>query len=338
MIPFYRIILKRALSVSWKFKWLWGFGFFAAFLGNGNLYEFVYSMYSNLATGQSFFYTVTQYSNSGLFGMISFGRLQYLWQNDISAFSMGIFTLLMAFCFLAVLISLAVISQGAIAKGLINADQKKKTTFRQSFNEGLEKFWPILELNFITKVVFVGILLLVIYVIANIMPGNLIADTIIIIVSFVVFIVLGIIIYFLTIYGTAFIVLRNKNVFQALKEAWHVFRKNVLLNIEMGLLLFIINVLAVLAGVILLFIVLAPFILLYFMLMFTGSSFGLTVISILMVIVFVGGLILFGAWYNTFQLGAWLILFEELALNKTKSKTLRVFEYLREKKRKLKKA
>jgi hypothetical protein len=329
MIPFYRLILKRSLAVSWKFKWLWIFGFFAAFLGNGNLYEFLFGMYNNLSSGQSFFFTITQYANSGLLGMISFGRLQHLWQTDISAFSMGLFIMLMSFCFLAVMISLAVICQGALARGVIGNDQKKKVSLKQSFNDGLEKFWPILELNFITKVVFIGFLLLLVYIVANLMPGTFWIDSIIIVVSFIVFIVCGIVIYFLTLYGTAFIVLRDKKVFDALKEAWHVFRKNILLNLEMGLLLFIINVVAVISGIILLFIILAPFILLYFMLVFTGSAFGLTVISIVMILVFVAGLVLFGAWYNTFQMGAWLILFEELALNPVKSKTLRLFEHVK---------
>jgi hypothetical protein len=40
----YRSILKRAWEISWKFKYLWFFGLFAALLGNGGEFEIILMM------------------------------------------------------------------------------------------------------------------------------------------------------------------------------------------------------------------------------------------------------------------------------------------------------
>jgi len=329
MIPFYRLILKRALKISWKFKWLWVFGFFAAFLGQGGVYEFLFRTFGNLSSGQSLFFTLQDYSNSNILGMFSWGRLQYLWANDPSALGLSIFSILLILAFFALMISLAVIGQGALAKGVINADQGRKTTFRQDFNAGLAKFWPILELNFITKVILLGLLMFLAYLASLLVSGSAVWNTILFLIFFVIFIVLGIIIYFLTLYGTAYIVLRDKKVFSALNNAWKIFKKNILINLEMGLLLFIINFIAAIVAMILLFVVMAPLLLLYFIFMFANVWVAGTVLTIIMTIILLVLSILIGAWYNTFVTASWLILFEELALKGGKSKFKRIIQHIR---------
>ena len=42
-MPFYRTILKQAWSLTWRHKYLWWFGIFAALLGNGGEFEILFN-------------------------------------------------------------------------------------------------------------------------------------------------------------------------------------------------------------------------------------------------------------------------------------------------------
>jgi hypothetical protein len=329
MYPFYRLILKRALSISWKNKWLWGMAFFAAFIGNGTVYEALIRSFNNLSEGNSAFLVLKEYSQMGLTGLGSLTNLQSLWQTDPSAFGITILTTILFLSVLALLLSFAVIGQGGVIRSIVNIDQGKNATLKSSIRSGVERFWPILEVNVIGKLVLLGALMFVMYLASLIHFVNPIANLILYIISFTIFIFFGIIIYFLTIYGTAFVILREDNAFRGLKEAWRIFMKNPLLNLEMGMLLFIINIVVAIAFFVAAFLILAPFFLVYIVMVFAGWAPGVTVLSTFITFLFITLLILMGSWYSTFQLGAWAILFEELALNGGKSKVVRVIEHVK---------
>ena len=326
MGSFYRTILVKAFKLSWKNKWLWFLGLFAAILGQGGVYEFLFKSFDNLSAGQSVLSTLREYSNGGILGMISFGRLQTLWATDLSGFALGIFSLLFVICILALLISLAIIGQGGLVKSVISLDQGKKTSLKESFQVGIKKFWPILELNFITKVVLMGLLMILTYVAALLMQGFVVINTLIFVVFFILFIVFGIVIYFLTLYGTAYIVLRDQGTWKALKSAWHLFRRNVVINLEMGLLVFVVNAVAVVLGIVALFIILAPVILVFFIALVSNIWWLVSIINILIFIILGIALVLASGWYTTFIITSWMMLFEQLAMKGAKSKLQRVFE------------
>ena len=336
MIPYYRPILKRAWHISLRNKWLWVLGFFAAFIGNGSIYEGLLRSFNNVSEGRSVFYTLKEYSQTGVMGMISWEKLKALWMSDASAFGLSIFTIVLLLVIFALLISFGVISQAGVIKGVIDVDQKKKTGLKKSFKLGVDRFWPVLEINVITKVIMFGFLLMMAYFVSLITLSSELATNILYIASFVVFIVFGIIIYFLTVYGTAYVVLRKRGSFDALKRAWNLFKKNIVLNLEMGLLLFVFSMVVALMFFLLVFLVVAPFILLYFLFLLSGAKLGMMVMSFVILGLFIALLILTGSWFSTFQLGAWAILFEELEMKRGKSKTRRVYEKLKGGKKKTK--
>jgi len=334
MIPYYRPILKRAWKISLKNKWLWVLGFFAAFVGNGSVYEALVRSFNNMSEGRSIFFTLREYAESGVISMISWSKLKMLWQTDASAFGLSIFTLVIVLAVLALIISLGIICQAALIRGFIDHDQNKKTTAGKCLRVGVDRFWPVLELNVITKVILLGFLVMIGYFVSLISLQNPIGQKILYIVSFVVFIVLGIIIYFLTIYGVAYAVLRKRTAFEALGHAWHLFKRNVILNLEMGLLLFVINILVGLVFIIVTFLILAPVVLVYFICLLAGAKVAMVLITVLAIIIFTVLLVLVGSWYASFQLGAWAVLFEELEENGGKSKIHRIIEHLRKKTKK----
>ena len=328
MESFYRLILKRALAISWKNKWLWLLGFFAAIIGNGSVYEALLRGFNNLSQGNTIFDTLREYAESGVLGMISLTKLSALWQTDSSAFAVNIFTILLLLCVLAIIISFGVIGQAGTVEAVIRLDEKKKTGLKENVKIGLERFWPVLELNVIMKVVLLGLLFLIIYLTSLVVFESAAINLILYVISLVIFLVLGIIIYFVTIYAVAFAVLRRQGTLDALAGAWHLFRRHILLNLEMGLLLFILNVGLAIVFFIAAFIILSQFLLFYFLCLFSGSVIISKIIIALIMLIFLALMVFVGAWWSTFQLGVWAILFEELAVKGGKSKIVRLFEHV----------
>ncbi len=331
METIYRLILRKALKISWKNKWLWVLGFFAAVIGNGSVYEALLRGFNNISEGRSVFYTFREYLESGIFGMISWAKLSALWESDASAFGLGIFTILLMMCLLAILITLGVIGQGGVVSAVINLDEDKKPSMKSSFRVGVERFWPILELNVMTKVVLLGFLLFLAYLVSLLTFTSEAAYNFVYVLAFIVFVILGIIIYFLTIYGTAYVILRGKGSFGALKSAWRLFSKHVLLNLEMGLLLFVVNIVVAILFFLLNFMILSPIFVLYLLFLFSGVKIITSILMFIMLVIFAVTIFAVGSWWSSFQLGVWAILFEELELKGGKSKVQRWFELAGEK-------
>jgi hypothetical protein len=327
MESFYRAILKKAFWITWRHRWLWLVGFFAAIIGNGGVYEALIRGFNNISEGRSVFNTFQEYLESGVFGMLSWAKLSALWQSDSSAFGLTIFSLLLMLCILAVMITLGVVGQGAVISGVIGLDEKEPMTLKSSFRMGVDRFWPILEINVITKVILLGFLVLLAYIASLVVFSSSGLNIFIYVLAFIIFLILGIIIYFLTIYGTAYVILRRARVYPALKSAWRLFSRHVLLNLEMGLILFIVNVVVATIFFIACFILMSPLFVLYFLFLVAGAQLASAIIMMLMILIFVVVMLLVGSWWSAFQLGVWALLFERLELSGGKSKVLRLYEY-----------
>lgn len=324
MENFYRQLLKRSWHISWKNKWLWLFGFFATFVGGGTFYDTVVRSFTNMSEGRSIFYTLREYSNMGLFSVFSWTKIVELWSTDSAALLLSLFTLLILFLLAVLFIILAIISQAGLISGIVGIDQGKKVNFKSTLSTGIQKFWPVLAINIVMKVILFGLILFLAYLISLIAVKAGIVNYIIYVISLVILLLLGIIVYFLTLYSTAFIVLRDKKIFESIKYAWYIFKNNVLLNLEVGLILFIIQILVGLATILLGLFILSPFILIYLLTIMLGINYGLGLLGAIIVVLLIIVLALIGSWFTTFQIATWSILFEELALKKGKSKLLRV--------------
>ena len=336
MEKFYRSILTNAWKINLRNKWLWLLGLFAAIIGNGSVYEALLRGFNNISEGRSVFYTFREYVESGVFGMFSWAKISALWQTDPSAFGMSMFYMIVMICLIAILITIGVIGQGALIAGVIGIDQKKKVRLKNAFHVGVEKFWPILELNVITKIFLLGVLIFLAYLASLIVFASSVFNIFIYVLSFIVFVILGIIIYFLTIYGTAYIILRNLGPWSALKKAWKLFTKNVMLNLEMGFLLFILNIVVGILFFIANFIIISPIFVIYVLFLFAGAKIIPAVLMIIMILVFVVVMLVVGSWWSSFQLGTWALLFEKLDSSDAKSKIQRWFENVKTRRKKRK--
>ena len=331
---FYRKILKRAWAVSWKNKWLWIFGLFAAIVGNGSVYQSLLRGFSNIDSGYTIFDTMREYSASGVFSTISFAKIAQLWQADATMFGSIIFSMLFILCVLALLFAIGIISQGSLIFGLLEIDTNKPVNLRTALRSGKEHFWRIFGLNLFTKIFLLSLLILLAYLISLIITASSVVNMIIYIVSFLLFFILGMVIYFITIYGTSFVVLRNRKVFPALRSAFDLFRKDIIVNLEMALILFIVNFIFLIIFFIGAFVLSSPFLVLYFLFAVSGIKIGALLASSLLITIVLAMFVVVGAWWSTFQVSVWTILFDQLTIYGGKSKIIRIIENIKSAKKK----
>jgi len=279
-----------------------------------------------MSEGRSIYYTLREYVNTGIFSTFSWSKLLDLWQQDSVGFSFSLLTMFVLLALAAFVIIMAIVSQIGIVKSAISLDEKKKVSFKQAFHLGVEKFWPVFGMNLVTRVVMFGVVLFLAFLVSLLLVNATWLNYVLYIISFILLLIVGIIIYFVTIYATAFIVLRHKNIRISLIYAWHLFKDNVLLNLEVGFILFVINILVGIAAIIVSVFALSPFILLYLLLILLSIDVGLWILSTVIIFMILSILIATGAWFTSFQISVWSILFEELALKRGKSKLIRVLE------------
>lgn len=329
-MPFYRLILKKAFKLSFRHKWLWIFGFFAAFIGNTSFYEALVRTLNNLSANQSPFLIFKDYAKMGVLALLAPENIKRLWEADSTAFGMLIFA---AICYLAViviLIVLGVISQGSSIAGAIKLDEGHKIGFREAFALGTKHFGVVLKINVITKVILLGALVLVGYLLSLINISTSV-NFVIYNISFVLFIIFGIILFFLTTYGAAFAILRGKSPVQSLKSAFNLFKKHIILNLEMGFILFAMSVLFSFVVMVGLFLLFSPALLIYVVFLFSAMDQASSVLFMTIGVLLFLLVVLSFSWFSTFQITVWALLFEELELRGGKSKLIRLFEHVKTK-------
>ncbi|NIP32489.1 hypothetical protein GWN26_03140, partial [Candidatus Saccharibacteria bacterium] len=94
--------------------------------------------------------------------------------------------------------------------------------------------------------------------------------------------------------------------------AWELFKRNWLICLELGLLLFIIGFLVGLAVLLMFLVASIPVVLLLLAALALGSQIASLVVIVLAVIILVALLVLSGAFIVTFQYASWVLLFERL--------------------------
>ncbi|HNX10631.1 MAG TPA: hypothetical protein PKI61_00620 [bacterium] len=322
----YRQILKQALRISWKNKFLWFFGLFASLLSIGAEYQ-ILSRPSSSQAAMTWFGSLYNFINSGLFSTKVFSNIGYLFKTQPGATTIFLFIFIAFLVLVVFLIWLAVTSQVALVKNsekIINDPKEKlEPAARWHLRFAHKQFWPVFGYNLISKVlVNVAITLVSLPLLFPLV--NRFAVNTIYLILFIIFIPVAICISWVIKYAIAFLVLKNEKFSVALVQGWRLFRKNWLITVESGLLLFAVNFLATFAVLLACLVVAIPFIILAaaFLYLFSVSAFWVMVIlGFLTLTVFV---VICGSLLTTFQTVAWTDIFMKLNSGLGKSKMERL--------------
>lgn len=320
----YRKILKTALKITWRNKYLWFFGLFASLLVGGGEYEILRRGLGGTIENSPFLYW-------GKISQIDWQSFFYNIGNIIKQEPTSFFKVLFVFLLILVLsvflIWLAVVSQSALVKATASNISNKKNNFKEEVAEGINNFWPVLGINIIGKVlVYLGFLIISLPLLLTASQTGILFYLI----FFVIFIPLTLAFYLIMKYAIAFVVIKKENFIASLKLGWNLFIANWLVSIEMAIILFAIYFAISMAIILLLFVLAAPFLFLAIIFYKFTSIIGFWLIVILAAILLLAVIIVGGASLTTYQITSWTTLFIELTGKGMTSKIVRVVKGLTE--------
>jgi hypothetical protein len=321
-MPLYRQILKQAWNIAWKNKYLWFFGLFAAFLGNGGEYDFLIRFISG-DSNRLFLLDWGKLTQTGVFSWKTFTNIAYLSANDPLTLILVFFVFVVVVVLSVFIVWLSVVSLIAIVNNSAQAFVLKRENFNLGLEAGMKKFWPVFWLSMISRLAIYSFFAFISLFISVAVSQSTNIGSFAYVLAFVVFMPLAIITSFIAKYAIAYVVVRNNKLFKALKNGWDLFCANWLVSTEMAFVLFFINFVVGLAVVLFLLTLFIPFALLLALAKQFAALFVSWFVSIVALIIFLFIVAAVGSWLAVFQISSWTKLFLELESNGVSSKIVR---------------
>ncbi|MDD5291059.1 MAG: hypothetical protein PHZ04_02985 [Patescibacteria group bacterium] len=325
----YRNILKQALSITWRHKYLWFFGLFATLIGGGGEYQVLVRGIGGDTT-QNLFPNFSRLAETGIFSRTGLANMGGLLKTDPVTAIILILVSLVILALFIFLIWLMIVSQTALVNNsaeIIGNKKELPSGVRRGVAAGVKYFWPVLGLNIIIKIIiclaFFLISLPVVFWAARMSPA---ITASLYIILFILLIPLAIVLSFIVKYAICYVVIKGSRFADAIKEGWQLFTKNWLISIEMAFILFFISFLVGLAIILAVLILIVPFLFLALILYKAISFIGFWLIIIVGLVVLLAIVVGGGAALTTFQITSWTGLFTELVSRGGVSKIERIVE------------
>lgn len=320
----YRPILKKAWEITRQNKFLWIFGFFAALVGNGGVYEIFVKGFDRVTSrGEIFLQKTNWLWDQSIFAL---PRLEQVYKQAPLFVYLFWIIVLAVLLVLGLLICFSIASRGALIGCVKKILGRRKTGFKDGWQTGLKFFWPVFGLNVLARALTFGLLVMTaLPVMFFITGGNGGAgwNLFLYILAFVVFSLLALLISFMTIYASSFVVINNQTFTEAVRSGWRLFIRNWLVSVEMALILFLIILGAGVGVVLFSLFYFIPITLLLVAFAYLGLSSGFWLVIVLAALGWIFSLCVVGAMLSTFQFSAWTLLFLELNKKVVWSKLLR---------------
>ena len=274
-------LVKRALDIMWKFKYLWIFGFFLEFGsggggGGGNLPDKFKEPIRDFLTGP-------------LVGAL-------------------IFLLLAAFVVFIIFLILYIISQGGLIHCVWRIESGENPTLRDGWNAGVKNFWRILGITILIIVfVFAAAVMtlgpFIVLLIAVKLLGLLSAMVLI-----PLFMILVVTIALIDLYAKRACIIEEKGVFDSIAEGWETLQRNLGKSLIMALIGIGSTIVYVIGFLIAGLFLALPFIILGAINLFLGIALGVMVGLIYIAVAS-------GAW-GTYIDSLWTLAFLEMKKSK----------------------
>ncbi len=325
----YRQIFGQAWKMAWKNKFLWFFGLFAALLGSGE-YDFLIRFIIG-DSDRGFFLDWRMIAQTGVFSVDTLGNMRELLDKDPLSLFLATFVFLVVIILSLFVVWISIVSLVAIVHNSALSFQLKRADFNTGLDAGTKKFWPVFFFNVIVRLaiyLFFAIIAFFFGVAGDESAG---LGWIAYVIAFILFMPLAIIASFIVKYSIAYVVIKDKKFFNALKKGWQLFSNNWLVSIETAFILFLINLTVGLLVVLLILSLLIPFVLLIQIAKLYAATFAFWSVTTIALGVFLSVIALAGSWLAVFQIAAWTKLFLELEEGGVSSKIIRTVNRMLEK-------
>jgi hypothetical protein len=318
--PFYRRIMADAWRITWNHKHLWVFGFFTALTGFGSVSEVFFNAsrrvgewFPLLAAGKSPLYLIPGLTT--MKAIISFSA------SPVAA----LVIFLVVFGLLSVVfLWMTMTSVGALVSSARKIEKGGEPTFSEGMRVGADRFWTILGINLLARlVIFCGIILsgATLY---TLMQDRTVASGLFYVGSFVVFMIIALCASVIAVYATNYAVQKKDGVEKSISAGWRLLTEHWLVSIEMSILLFFVGItfgLTALLGAVVLSV---PVI---FLLMLSALLKTSAIASAVLVVAGTGFVLIIicaASFVAAFQTVSWTLLWGEIAERKPVSKLLRL--------------
>jgi len=300
MTQSFQQILAQTWRLIWRNKVLWFFGLFVALITQ----ELEIVFRNQVVFSEQ---TLSIDSWRQLFTDGFGGILNSIWTALTETTASTIVGFIIVIMILALFVWLMVASVGALTDSMAQLDAGKKITFNGAMASGHKYFWKNFVILLLAKLVDYGVLILM-AVLVSLMLLNSIGlwlGAVLAVVSFVVSLVVS----FVARYAAGYVVIDHQKTFPAIISGWKLFIKNWVDSIEMAILIFLINIVANLAILLVIALIVLPFFILILVMNsgdYTAMSnffFGAALASVLAVMIITGSVLScfqFSAWVTTF--------------------------------------
>lgn len=282
----YGKIIKQALEIAWRKKYLWVFGFFASMGGGGG------GNYNNFIDKDN-----------------ASGAASGVWDWITSHPGLVAVLILAAVGLFIVLMILYLVSKGGLIGSVSRISKGQSDNFEKTLGCGLQFFWRMLGIDILFGLSYILILGLAIFppVMMIIMGGSAAKIFGILLIILLILPVIALL-YCIAIIGNfsyQIAVIEDKKVFDAIPAGYGLFKSNLGRSVLLGLIITGIAMLYVIAFIIAMVILAIPFIILGVVNLWAGLIPGI-VIGLPLILV-VSGI------YGTFNSGYWTLAYHELS-------------------------
>ncbi|MFB6181749.1 MAG: hypothetical protein ABEJ24_02525 [Candidatus Magasanikbacteria bacterium] len=301
---------RKALHASWDLAWhhkvLWIFGLFAAFLGQMGLFE-LFIKVGLIGTDYSYAPPWFTFDYAALGSAI-----------NALAFSLQGWLLLAWFIVLfggvgIVLLFVSVSSQGALIDSAAQfIEEEKLPDTSVAWHSGVHHFWRLLAINIIKKVLIFVFALGVGYSTILAIGKSAGVGITIFTVSFLLAVVLGAIVSFLSVYAACYVVVDESSLIESIKKSYKLFKNHWLVSIEIGAVILALNFVFVFLVVASLFLLFMPTLMLWLIAVTIVSKALYTIGVVLASLIFIVFMAFAGSIFKVFTTSAWTYLFMKM--------------------------
>lgn len=337
MTSLYRPILKQAWSHTWRHKFLWFFGFFAAWLGTSGEYELIIRSFDRINEKGSLLVGLNDFlTTTGLFSAVAEQNMKQL----ITAHPLALLPIII----IALILLLAaiftiwavMISQGGLISSLKKIAGNKPANFQDGLISGISRFWPILWLNLFYRLAVFALFLglgaaLGLFFNSSFFYANSQAGLnyfLLFFIGFIIFLPLIIIISFIARYAICYAVIKNYRLKEAIKQGLALFFKNWLISLELAFILLLLYLAMAILTTLLLLATITPLIFLLAIFYAIGLAWLFKFFLLLTFLIFAGLVIVLVSIFSTYLWSCWTLLFIQLTEKGGESKLIRLTQSL----------
>lgn len=313
----YIAIIKEAWQITWKNKYLWWFGLLVALSGG---------------VGSNF-------SSSNWKGNDGWeeNAKQKIFEWAVLYWEWIILGVILLSLLMLVFFIFSVWGRGALIAALGKITTPKTTpellSFKAGMKEGKKFFWIILGLNFflfgigLATFIILGTPIAILFYLKAYWVGTFLAFG-----GLVIFILLVILLSYLQKFGIIYLVLGKVSFWNALENAYQLFRRNFLPSLIMGIIFIPIGFLAGLAVLVFIVVVLLIFLIPGLLVYFLMGKLAIILLSVLGILILLAGLLTINSIYVVFSQTTWILFFRQIALPKEEEKVTEIAKEIKDSK------